>query len=408
MLTLDMFSMGGKPVEDLSRFTALCVALGNPQNDLKFIHVAGTNGKGSVSEYLSSALIDAGYRTGKFTSPYIFDIRERIQLQNKLISKKDFNECVKIAINGTSGTPSPTEYSQFEILAAAAFLYFKKKNTDVVVLETGIGGLLDCTNIVTPELSVITAIGYDHSNILGLTLSEIAAHKAGIIKDAKCIMYPVQERDAYVEIRKQCEKTGAELIIPDTDSITDEKISIYGNEFGYKGERFQTTMGGRHQVLNALTALEALRLLGISDRDIKSGLKAAAIPARMQIIRKNPLVVLDGAHNRQGIQAAKAVFDTWKVRKAVVFGIQSGKDYLGALQELSTFTHFLVLTDGFSDGAISCSDLYRAASLYGFTGGSIFTVSEPRRAVELATELCGGGMVLVTGSLRLAAAVDGI
>ena len=165
-------------------------------------------------------------------------------------------------------------------------------------------------------------------------------------------------------------------------------------------------MGGRHQVLNALTAVEALRFFGVPDSNIKSGLKAASIPARMQIIRKNPLVILDGAHNRQGIQAAKAVFDTWKVRKAVVFGIQNGKDYLGALQELSTFTHFLVLTDGFADSAISCSDLYRAASLYGFWGGSIFTVSEPRRAVELATELSGGGMVLVTGSLRLAASVD--
>ncbi|MDR2532308.1 MAG: hypothetical protein LBC82_05640 [Oscillospiraceae bacterium] len=407
---LSMFSAGGKPVSDLSRFTALCNALGDPQNDLKFIHIAGTNGKGSVSEYLSRALIDAGFKAGKFTSPYVFNIRERIQLQNRLISKKDLDENLKLVISAAqktgSGGSTAQEYSQFEILTAAAFLYFRKKSADTVVLETGIGGLLDCTNIVTPEISIITAVGFDHSDILGAELGDIASHKAGIIKHAPCVMYPVQERAAYVEIKTRAEKTGAELIIPDLDSLADEKISVYGNDFTYKGGKFQTTMGGRHQILNALTAIETLRALGISGRYIKSGLKAALVPARMQIIRKNPLIILDGAHNRQSIAAAKEVFALWRVRKAVVFGILDGKDYLGALQELSTFADMLVLTDGFAENAISCSDLYRAALLFGFYGGCIFTVSEPRRAVELATELCGGGIVLVTGSIRLAAAID--
>jgi dihydrofolate synthase/folylpolyglutamate synthase len=402
--SLDMFDMGGKPVEDLSRFTALCDALGNPQNSLKFIHIAGTNGKGSLSEFLSCALINAGFKTGKFTSPYVYDIRERIQLQNKLISKKAFDDCVNKAAEAAENT----DYSQFEILTAAAFLYFKKKQADIVVLETGIGGLLDCTNIVMPEISIITAIGYDHSDILGAELSDIARHKAGIIKERPCVMYPVQERAAYVEIKKQCEKTGAELIIPDIEALSSEKVSIYGNSFTYKGESLTTTMGGKHQILNALTALEALRVFNIPEKNIKSGLKAALVPARLQIIRKNPLIVLDGAHNRQGIAASVETFAPWRVRKAVVFGILSGKDYIGALQELASFTHYLVLTDGFSEGAISCSDLYRAAMLFGFDGNMIYTVSQARRAVELAAELSGGGLVLVTGSLRLAAAVDSI
>jgi len=397
-----MFTASGKPVTDLSRFIALCAFLGNPQNDLKFIHVAGTNGKGSVSEFLSRALVDAGYITGKFTSPYIFDIRERIQLQNRPISKKDFDESIRLAVNAAMQTKEQHGYSQFEILTAASFLFFKKKNVDIVVLETGIGGLLDCTNIVEPELCIITSIGFDHSDILGAELSSIASHKAGIIKEAPCIMYPLQERAAYVEIRKRCDKTGAKLIIPDVDRLTGERISVFGNTFCYKGAKLSTLMGGRHQILNALTALEALRLLDVPEKSIKNGLKNAQLPARMQIIRKSPLVALDGAHNRQGIAAAKAVFDTWRVRKAVVFGIQRGKDYLGALQELSDFAHYLVLTDGFTENAISCSDLYRAAMLFGFYGENIYTVSEPRRAVELAEELCGGGIVLVTGSLRLA------
>jgi dihydrofolate synthase/folylpolyglutamate synthase len=401
---LEMFGMGGKPVSDLSRFTALCNALGNPHrvtagdNSLKFIHVAGTNGKGSVSEYLSCALIEAGFKVGKFTSPYVYTVRERIQLQNKLISKKDFDECVTKAAKAAE-----PDCSQFEILTAAAFLYYKKKKADIVVLETGIGGLLDCTNIVTPEISVITAIGYDHSDILGAELSDIARHKAGIIKEARVIMYPVQERAAYVEIKKQAEKTGAELIIPDIDSVTHEKVSVYGNDFTYKNEKFHTIMGGRHQLLNALTALETLRALNVPDDCIRKGLKKAQVPARMQIIRKNPLTVLDGAHNRQGIAASVAVFGSWKVRKAVVFGILSGKDYIGALAELASFTHYIVLTDGFSESAISCSDLYSAAVLLGFDSSRIYTVSETRRAVGLATELSGGGLVLVTGSLRLAA-----
>jgi dihydrofolate synthase/folylpolyglutamate synthase len=400
---LEMFSKGGKPVTDLSRFSALCDALNNPHEDLKFIHVAGTNGKGSVCEFISRALVDAGYRTGKFTSPYIFDIRERIQLNNKLISKKDFDECVKTAINAARSI----EYSQFEILTAAAFLYFKKKKAALVILETGIGGLLDCTNIVTPEISVITSIGYDHSDVLGAELSEIAAHKAGIIKALPCVMYPVQERMAYVEIKMQCEKTGAELIIPDIEQLEDEKISVYGNTFIYKGQKFSTIMGGRHQILNAITAIEALRLLEAPENSIKTGIKNTQISARMQIIRKNPLVVLDGAHNKPGIAAVKAVFETWKVRKAVVFGIINGKDYIGALQELAVFTHYFVFTDGFAENAVSCSDLYRAAMLFGIPGEFIYTVSETKRAVELATELAGGGLVLVTGSLRLAEAVGG-
>ena len=399
------FTAGGKPVKDLSRFTALCNFLGNPQKELKFIHIAGTNGKGSVCEFLSAALINAGYNTGKFTSPYIYDIRERIQLQNKLISKKDFDESVKTAIAAARETKS-NDCSQFEILTAAAFLYFKKKKADIIVLETGIGGLLDCTNIVMPELSVITAIGYDHSDVLGITLTEIASHKAGIIKpEIPCVMYPAQERATYVEIRTKAEKENAELTLPDTDAVTDEKISVYGNEFRYKKQKYATSMGGKHQVLNALTAIEALQILRIDEKHIKSGIKAAKIPARMEIIRKNPLIVLDGAHNRQGITAAKSVFDAWRVRKAVVFGTLAGKDYLGAIEELYGFAHFLILTDGFSENAVSCSDLYSAACLFGFDGSSIYTVGETKRAVELAAELCGGGVVLVTGSLRIAGEV---
>jgi len=401
-LTIDMFSTGGKPVTDLSRFAALCASLGNPQDKLGFIHIAGTNGKGSVSEFLSCALVNAGYKTGKFTSPYVLDIRERIQADNRLISKKDFDECVSAAIEAAE----TQDLSQFEILTAASFLYFRKKQADIVVLETGIGGLLDCTNIVTPELSVITSIGYDHSDILGAELSDIAKHKAGIIKNAPCIAYPELERAAYVEIKLQCEKTGAKLIIPDMSLLSDEKVSVYGNTFVYKGNKYATSMGGRHQVLNALTAFEALNALRVPQRSIRSGLKTAALPARLQLLKKNPLVVLDGAHNRPGIAAVKAVFEMWRAQKAVVFGILNGKDYLGALQELSTFAHYFVFTDGFDENAVSCSDLYRAAMLFGFPGEFIYTVSETGRAVALAEELAGGGLVLVTGSLRLAGRVD--
>jgi dihydrofolate synthase/folylpolyglutamate synthase len=403
-LTLDMFSTGGKPVKDLSRFAALCASLGNPQNGLRFIHVAGTNGKGSVCEFISSSLVCAQYKTGKFTSPYIYDIRERIQVNNRLISKKDFEECLKEAMSAAEHC----DYSQFEILTAAALLHFKKKQVDIIVLETGIGGLLDCTNIVEPELSVITSIGYDHSDILGAELSDIARHKAGIIKDAPCVAYPALEREAYVEIKMQCERTGAELIIPNTEQLCGEKISVYGNTFVYKGTKYATAMGGRHQVLNALTAIEVLHAFNIPEKNIKSGLKTAQIPARLQLLKKNPLVVLDGAHNRQGIAAVKEVFASWRVRNAVVFGIPEGKDYLGALQELSTFAHYFVFTDGFAENAVSCSDLYRAALLFGYPGEFIYTVSETRKAIELGEELAGGGLVLVTGSLRLAGAVGNI
>lgn len=304
--------------------------LGNPQDSLKFIHVAGTNGKGSVCAFLESILIDAGFKTGKYTSPNLIRVNERISVSGDEISDSDLErvmEKVRVASDKTKEAlgEAPT---QFELWTAAAFLYFYEKKTDIVVLETGLGGERDATNIVKNTVcSVITGIALDHTDYLGNTLEDIARAKAGIIKSGGVTVYMPSTAGADKVIKEKAEKEKNKFIIPKEYII---KGKDFASEiFDYDDiKNIKCGLSGAYQPKNASLAIEAAKILGIEEKYIKSGIEKAKNPARFEIVSKNPLVVFDGAHNGNGVQALAESLNRYFSGKKINFvtAVMADKD----------------------------------------------------------------------------------
>lgn len=404
---MEQYSKSGKPVKNLNRFSSLCKELGNPEKELCFVHIAGTNGKGSVSEYLSAGLLESKekIKIGKFTSPFILKINERIQVNNIPINDSDFSRLAaivhkaaeKCTVKGISG------FSQFEILTAVAFLYYKELGVDCAVIETGIGGLLDCTNIITPVLSIITAIDYDHADILGREVIQIASHKAGIIKSfVPCVLYPEQYAEVKQLIVETADIKNSEIIIPEINQLQIINCSVFGSKFIYKGTEYSVKMGGEHQILNAVTSIHALLKLNIADEYIVSGIKKAVVSARMQVVSENPLVIIDGAHNPQGLRAVRKLLEPLQMKKFLLIGIMGNKDYKSALAEILPVADKVVICDGFSEGCVSGKTLVETLVELGYDREKCLIVSNPKQAFEQAKQLAKNGVLQVTGSLYLA------
>lgn len=397
---LNTYTKSGKPIKDLSRFKGLMNALDNVQDNLKYIHIAGTNGKGSVSEYTALALEYSGLKTGKFTSPYINRIEERIQINGEPISESDFAFYIEKTKKAAEKT-NCGDYSQFEILNAAAFLYFYEKNCNYVVLETGIGGLLDCSNIITPELSVITTVDLDHCGILGDTVEEIARHKAGIIKPNRlAVLAPFQYEEVKGVIEDKAAETGSELIIPKDKDLRLIGADLSGTRFLYRNKEFETGMCGRHQMINAAAAIEALRKLSIGEEYIKNALKNAAVPARMEKLRG---FIIDGAHNVSGAKAAAELIGEQKGKKLLITGMLKSKDYKGALSILIPEFDKVIAVDFFSPDAVSAEDIVKLAKSFGRKGE---IGKSAREAIEAAAKF-EGELKVVCGSLYLCGAIRG-
>lgn len=395
---IDSFSRTGKPVKDLSRFNGLVSALGNPHLGQKFVHAAGTNGKGSVCEYIARGLRNAGFKTGKFTSPYINCIRERIQTDNAPISEKNFAHYVS-AVRKAVKAADCSEYSQFEILTAAAFLYYRDIGCGFVVLETGIGGRLDCTNIVTPVLSVITSVDLDHCDILGSTAAEIASHKAGIIKKGiPVIVSPFQRPEAAAVLKSRAEETKSPFILPESGDIELIGTSLDGTEFTYKGKRFYTKMGGRHQAENGVTAIEALRALEIDDEHTEAALKTAFVPARME---RAEGWIIDGAHNPSGAKAAADLFKAAEGSKLLLTGMLASKDWQSTLSVLAPCFDTVIAADFFSPSAVKKEAI---ADLVQKLGINCLCAESFAEAKDLAEKI-GADIKAVCGSLYLCGAV---
>lgn len=397
---LNTYTKSGKPIKDLSRFKGLMNALDNVQDNLKYIHIAGTNGKGSVSEYTALALEYSGLKTGKFTSPYINRIEERIQINGEPISESDFAFYIEKTKKAAEKT-NCGDYSQFEILNAAAFLYFYEKNCDYVVLETGIGGLLDCSNIITPELSVITTVDLDHCGILGDTVEEIARHKAGIIKPNRpAVLAPFQHEEVKGVIEDKAAETGSELIIPKDKDLRLIGADLSGTRFLYRNKEFETGMCGRHQMINAAAAIEALRKLSIDEEYIKNALKNAAVPARME---KLGGFIIDGAHNVSGAKAAAELIGEQKGKKLLITGMLKSKDYKGALSILIPEFDKVIAVDFFSPDAVPAEEIVKLAESFGRKGE---IGKSAREAIEAAARF-EGELKVVCGSLYLCGAIRG-
>ena len=407
MKYLNSFSKLGKPVDSLMRFERIMRALGDPQKGMSFVHVAGTNGKGSTVRMIAGSLTRAGYKTGEYTSPYIVVYNDRIRINGVNISDDELAEIVtqiQPIIDGLC-----TECSQFEITTAIAFIYFAAKKCDVVVLEAGLGGLLDCTNIIEKSTaSVITSISLDHTAVLGNTIGKIARQKAGIIKqECPIVLAPSQKREVYVLMYKTAMQFNSPFITPNTDRLKVDKCDYTGNHFIYKGFAYRTSMVGRHQIDNALTAIETLYTIKrrgfnrLSYLNIYEGIKSAQVPSRCQIIREDkPFIMIDGAHNPDGMRAlADFIRTVPKEPKVMVCGMMEDKDWQTAIGYISRYIDRAVCLDGFAPKTVFAP---RLAEM--FREGE---VSNLRDAVSRAVTIAGTeGMVVVAGSLYLAAALQ--
>lgn len=326
---------GSKP--GLERITALLELLENPQEKLKFIHVAGTNGKGSICTYLSNICVKAGLRTGLFISPYITDFKERFQVDNEMILEDEFARITSKVKSVVDTLPLDELPTEFEMITAIAFLFFLERKCEIVVLEVGLGGKFDSTNVIKNTIcSVITSISLDHENVLGSTIKEIAYQKCGIIKEgSKTVCYPLQDEDALKVIKEQSSKMQNSLVIASVPKVLKSKDSY--NLVEYNKLKFKLYLQGFHQVLNVATAIEAIKAadLGINDSQIVEGIESSKIAARCEIISKNPLIVLDGGHNLDGILALKNFLNE-KVGNCVgIIGMMKDKDASACLESLA-------------------------------------------------------------------------
>ncbi|MBU0472208.1 MAG: bifunctional folylpolyglutamate synthase/dihydrofolate synthase [Nanoarchaeota archaeon] len=334
MYSLERF--GIKP--GLEVISKLLKALDNPHKNLKYIHIAGTNGKGSTAAMIESVIRKNGFSTGLYTSPHLVRFNERIKINNKDITDEDIATLVeKIKKCSEENNLQPTF---FEFTTALAFLYFYEKKPDYIVLETGMGGRLDATNVVTPKISVITNIAIDHVKHLGKTEKEIAVEKAGIIKKDIPLVTAEENEEVLNIFRNKCKETNSKLYkIDDYEIIQSNKEH---QVFKVRNKTYEIKLVGEHQIKNACLAIKALELLGIKSIDLKD----AFWPGRIEIVRKNPLVIIDSAHNTAGMKALINFLGKNYGEFLVVFGMIDGDYKKDMIKEVSKVAKRFILTQG--------------------------------------------------------------
>ena len=397
--------LSGEP--GLDRMKALLAALGDPQKRGRYVHIAGTNGKGSVAAFTANILQKAGFKTGLTISPYVLDFRERFQIDGQMIPPETL-ERLAAKVRAAAETLAETPV-QFEAVTALALCWFDEEHCDVAVLETGLGGRFDATNAVENTLvAAITRIDLDHTELLGDTVEKIAAEKAGIVKPG-CIAvtYPVQEKEALQAIAAACIREKADLVAPEAEDIHLRRGGLFENRMEYGGYEVNLTLPGAHQACNAAMAIEiALALwrqgLDIPDEAILEGLEATRFPARIEVLRRQPLVLLDGSHNPAGAAALAATLGAQKLpqKPAAVLGVLADKAAAEILRALgdSFSTIYAVTPD--CPRAMSADELARLASQE-LPEVPIYPCADLGQALDTALGLPQGAVVC--GSLYLAA-----
>lgn len=404
----------GQGAPGLARMQNLCDHLGNPEKELQCIHIAGTNGKGSLAAMTSSILTAAGYKTGLTISPYVVDFRERFQIDGEMIPPRtlaNLTEKVLDAIDAieAEGGEKPVE---FEAVTALAFLWFAREKCDLVVLETGLGGRCDATNVVPHKLvAAITKIGYDHMEVLGDTLDKIAAEKAGIIKEGTVVVnYPDQPAEAMGPILTAAAEAHTSIITPDKDDLTLLRGKRLENRIDYGGYRAALGLPGTHQANHAAMAVEIALALwrefgyDISDDAILQGLADARMPARIEVLRRHPLLLLDGCHNPDGAKmlAATLTRADFEENLVGVLGVLADKDYKDMLSDLAPcFVKVYTVTPN-CPRALSAEELQKEARFHTDAEAADSVADAIRKAVDYADENNLAGVV-VCGSLYLAA-----
>lgn len=424
-------------VYGLERIQELLRHLSNPQDRLKFVHVAGTNGKGSVCAYLDSALREAGLRVGLFTSPYIETFEERIRVNGENISLDDLARVtleVRDAAEAMAAEDAAKHPTEFELMCAVALVYFAQQTCDICVLEVGLGGRWDATNVINaPEVCVITRIGLDHTELLGDTTAKIAVEKAGIIKPGTCVVSWPQDEAALKAIRVVCEAADAPLYVANLDNLEIASVSLEAlderNEqddargmglcspngtpgdvpmrhFTYKGLPFETKLLANYQPANAVLAIEALEALRVRGWDIsaeamRTGVAKATWPGRFEVVQQHLLVIVDGGHNPQGAAVlAETLCDVLPQTKPVfIIGILADKDYGGMLEAVADLGQAFVCVTPPNPRALPAEELAAAISALR-PEASVHVAEGFDDAVAQAFQLAGeDGAICAFGSL---------
>ena len=405
---LDEVSKYGS-VLGLENMRELLGRLGNPQDDLKFIHISGTNGKGSVLAYLSTILSGGGYRTGRYISPTLFSYRERIQVDEQKIEKESLAHHVTaiakvIEEMKAENAGNPTA---FEVETALAFLYFKEKDCDIVVLETGLGGALDATNIIkTTVMEVIAPISMDHMEFLGDTLEKIAMQKAGIIKPHTAVVSASQEPDAKKVLDHVCKENQCSMYMVDPAQITDVLYDVEEQQFSYKNwKNVKITLAGNYQILNAALALEGveeLRRLGyhLSEEQVRQGLYRAVWRGRFTLLSKNPAVIIDGAHNPGAAKELKHSLDLYFKGKDLyyIFGVFQDKDYQEVIRLTAPLAkHIITVQTPGNPRALPADELKEAVQA---VNPSVEAAQSIQEAIKKSLQLAKGeDAIIIFGSL---------
>ena len=348
----------------LGRITELLRRLGDPHKDLKFVHITGTNGKGSVAAMVTATLNAAGLNVGRFTSPHLRYYNERINVAGQDVSDEDIcrlAELIKPAAEAMEEKPS-----EFEVWTAMAMCYFKQRNCDIVVLEVGLGGRLDSTNVIpAPEVAVITNLGLEHTEYLGDTIEKIAFEKAGIIKPGCDVVLYGQGEEATGVVRAKCEECGCKLHITDESVQKLHESGLTGQTLSYRHrENLRLRLIGTYQYRNAAVALDAIDVLkargfNIPEEAVYEGFAKVVWPGRFEVLREEPLVIVDGAHNPNGVEELAKCLNTYLPGKKVTFmmGVMADKDYVSMLDEILPMAKNFVAVRPESDRALASADL---------------------------------------------------
>lgn len=381
---------------------SLLERLGNPQESFPSVLIAGTNGKGSVAAMTASLLTAAGFRTGLYTSPDLIDFRERIRINGRMIQREEIVACVEAVKRGVRET-----VSYFEFLTAMAFLHFQKK-VDIVVLEVGLGGRLDATNVVVPLVSVITNISLEHREYLGNTLEQIACEKGGIIKERGICLTAARQRPVIETLEGICRERGATLYRVGKEIRT---ILHRDGTFSYRGlgrsqDRLLCPLIGRHQISNAALALGAVELIGearfrVDDAAVAQGLKQVRWEGRLEILQRSPMLLVDGAHNPAGVATLRrALENDFPGRRLIlVFGVLGDKDYRTMARRLFPLADRVILTRPHSERALHPDSLRPLAEKH---NRAVEVIEDPGNALIRALSLAGtDDLVCAAGSLYL-------
>ena len=400
----------------LERITALCAALGNPQDQLQYIHVAGTNGKGSTCTMLAEIAVAAGLKTGLYISPYVIDFRERMQINGEMIPKEDLARLAQKIRAAAEAVPEPV--TEFEFVTALGFAWFAEQACDLVVLEVGMGGRWDATNVIASSLcSVIMKIAMDHTEVLGDTLAKIAAEKCGIVKPGCPVVSACgQDTEALEVIEETCRERCGSLIIANEHECEILSSSLAGSECVLTGLPVRVPLIGRHMCQNALAAVKTARLLGFADEAIQTGIARVSMPARMEVLSAEPLVLLDGGHNPDCARALAAALEEYcpGQRFCLLCGMMADKDVPEYLRILRPHVGRFIACKPANPRASTAEALAAHARKAGYE--NVTAAAGPKEALRLAEypllhpkEPAGssGTPLLIAGSFYLAEMVFG-